>query len=158
VILRCSEWQDRLAVDDGNEAGFLTGQEFLDNDAAAGFTERISLQHVAYGALGLGLGLRNDNALAGGKAVRLDDDRRALFGNISERGFDFGEGSIAGRWDLVPRHEFFRKGLGAFQLRGIFLRTETAQTCSCKAVDDTGNKRRLGADDCQINVFFGRKF
>jgi hypothetical protein len=96
--------------------------------------------------VGLGKIHRHHHALAGGKAVGLDHDRRALGIDVGMGGLDLGEGlELRGR-DLVSRHEALGKVLGAFQLRGGFCRSEDAQVAGTEHVDDAGRQRRFGTD------------
>ena len=65
-----------VAVAQREERGFLAVEEFLDHDFAAGFAQAAAEHHVDR-RFGLGERLRHDHALAGGKPVGLDHDRRA---------------------------------------------------------------------------------
>ena len=54
-------------------------------------------------------------------------------------------------------HEILAEGLRALQLRGLCARAEAAQASIGEAVDDTGYKRRLGADDREVDGFLARE-
>ena len=75
VILRRGERQHRHSVTESEEAGLLAFEELLDDDGSAGCTEG-AVEAGVDGQLGLGSRCGNDDALAGGKAVSLDDDRK----------------------------------------------------------------------------------
>ncbi len=81
MILRGGERDGGLAVAQREEGGFLAVEEFLDHDLAAGFAETAGEHHVD-GVFGFGEVLRHDHAFAGGKAVGLDHDRRAVRAQI----------------------------------------------------------------------------
>ena len=69
------------AVAEGEEARLLADEAFLDDELGAGRPERAS-EHGVDRRLGFGDARRDDDALAGGEAVRLDDDRRAPLAHI----------------------------------------------------------------------------
>jgi hypothetical protein len=77
------------AVGDDDEAGLLAGHEFLDHHARAVgvvlHAQRVGAQHVVDGGMRLGQRHRHHHALAGGQAVGLDDDGRALGVDIGVR-------------------------------------------------------------------------
>ena len=74
-----------LAVGEGEEAGFLAVEEFLDHDLGAGGAEAIGDQRVIDRGLGLGEAHRDGDAFAGGEPVGFDDDRRAFAPRVSFR-------------------------------------------------------------------------
>ena len=75
MVLRAAERHDRRAVGQREEARFLAVHEFLDHHFGAGFAE-LAAEHVGERGLGLGAGLGDDHALAGGEAVGLEHDGR----------------------------------------------------------------------------------
>ena len=81
MVLRRAEGQRGLAVAQAEEARLLAVEEFLDDDLGAGVAEG-----AAEAGLDRGQRLverhRHRHALAGGEAVGLDDDRRALRADI----------------------------------------------------------------------------
>ncbi len=77
MVLRGFERQDMLAIDQGEIAGFLAGQEFLDHHLAAGGAE-LAGEHILSGGAGLHAGVSNNHALAGGEAIRLDHQGRGM--------------------------------------------------------------------------------
>jgi hypothetical protein len=70
--------QDVLAVDHDDEAGFLAVEKFLDDDAGACIAQLVAGQHVVDGGVRFFRRHGDDDALAGGQAVGLDDDGGAL--------------------------------------------------------------------------------
>ena len=76
-----------IAVSPSHSAKKLTSlavQEFLDHDFGAGRAEA-AVEHHGDGGFRLRQRLRDHHALAGGKAVGLDHDRRALLAHIGQR-------------------------------------------------------------------------
>ena len=65
------------AVEEGEEARFFADEEFLDHDLGAGVAEG-AVEAGVDGGVGSWRGRCDDDALAGGEAVGLDDDRRAV--------------------------------------------------------------------------------
>ena len=101
VVLRGRERQHVHAVRHDDEARFLALEEFLDHDHAARVAES-AREHALGRADGLFGAGGDDHALAGGEAVRLDDDRRALRadggrveGLARERGIARGRDAVA---------------------------------------------------------------
>ena len=74
VVLRGAEKEQVLPVGENEEARLLAGHEFLDDDARPRSLGEDRVQR----RLRLYDRLRDGHALAGGEAVGLDDDRRAL--------------------------------------------------------------------------------
>jgi hypothetical protein len=72
VVLRGRKRQHVVTVAQHEERGFLTGEEFFDDDTRV--AERDGEDRVDR-RLGLGERRRDDDALAGGEPVGLDDDR-----------------------------------------------------------------------------------
>ena len=77
-----------FAVHHDNEAGLLSLEKALDNDAGAGITEFVVGQHVMNGGLRLSQCHGNDDAFARRQTIGFDDDRCALLMNVVERRFD----------------------------------------------------------------------
>src|SRR5690606_542534 len=113
VILRRAEWQGGRAVAEAEEARFLAGQEFLHDDFGPRSAEGAAEAVVDRGER-LVLRHRHRYALAGGEAVGLDDDRRALVADIGFRGVGGGESAEGGGRDIVARAEILGEALGAF--------------------------------------------
>ena len=65
-----------------DEADFLAPQEFLDHDGMAGGAETAA-EHGRCRGDGRLMRLANDDALAGGQSVGLDDQRQALRPHIA---------------------------------------------------------------------------
>ena len=94
----------------------------------------------------------DDHALAGGQAVGLDDDRRALPAHpVGVEGLAR-ERRIGRGGNAVALQEFLGEGLGAFELRGGLARPEAAQAGGGEGVDDADHQRAFGADDGEADL------
>ncbi len=145
-----------LAVDHDDEAGLFAIEELLDHHPRPGVAEGIAGEHVTHGVLGFSQGHGDDHALAGRQAVGLDNDRCALFAQIGQRRFDFGEVLIVGGRDGVTRQEILGEGLRAFQLRGGSGGAEDVQPARAEQIDHAFDQRRFRSDDGQLHVGRGK--
>ena len=80
-----------FAVGQDVDAGLLAVEKLLDDDTGACFAHLVAGEHVADGHFGLAQVLRDHDALAGGEAVGLDDDRRTLGVDVGVGGGGVGE-------------------------------------------------------------------
>ena len=117
VVLRRGERQRVLAVAEREERGLLAAQEFLDHDLRAGSAEA-AVEHRVDGGQRLVERHRDDDALAGGKPVGLDDDRRALRADIAFRRRGIVEALVGGGRNVVVAAQILGEALRAFELRG----------------------------------------
>ena len=145
------------AVDHHDEARLLAREEILDHHARAGRAHRVADEHRVDGRVGLLARRRDDDALACGQPVRLDDDRRAALGDVRVRGVRVGERPVLRGRQAVPRHERLREVLRALELRGRLRRSEDAQARRAERVDDAGRERRLGPHDGQADLLAARE-
>jgi hypothetical protein len=138
------------AVGHHDEAGFLAVHELLDHHPRAALVvlhaQGVVGEHGVDGGVGFVQAHRHHHALAGGQAVGLDDDRRALGVHVGVGGGGVGEGLVLGRRDLVALQELLGEVLGAFELGGEPGRPEDRQAGGAEGVHDAGGQRRLGAD------------
>jgi len=145
------------AVAHHDVAGLLAVQVFLDHHACGRRTEGVRAEHVVQRLFGIGQGQRHHHALAGGQAVGLDDDRRAVRTHVGQCGSELGEHRIARGGNVVAVQEILGEGLGAFQLRGHRARAEDAQAGGAETVDHAGHQRHFGADHGEIDFLLARK-
>ena len=138
MILRIGEKTVAGAVHQCVNGAFDSLQEFLNDDAPAGFAENAEL-HGAVNGLGRGRGgFGNDHALAQGQAIRLDHE--GVFGRAAP-GLRFpavGKLPRFGRGDAVPPHEVLGENLRRFQPRGGGGGTEDALSRPLEGIDDSG--------------------
>ena len=114
-------------------------------------------QHHVDGGMRFVRGHGDDDALAGGQAVGLDDDRRALGVDVGVGRGRVGEGLELGGRNAVAGHEALGEILGAFELRGCLGRAEDAQAAGAEDIDDAGGQRRFRTDDGQVDVLARRR-
>ena len=93
------------------------------------------------------------HALAGGQAIGLDDDGRALLIDVGMGERRVGEGLVGSGRDLMPLHEGLGKGLRAFKLRRRLRRAEDAQATGTEVIDDAAGEWPFRADDRQRDLF-----
>ena len=152
VVLGGGHRKNVFAVDHHDEGGFLAVEEVLDHDAGAGVAEGVAFEHHVDRVMGFLFGHGDDYALAGGKAISLDDDRSALAADVGVGGFGIREGFVVGRRNIVTLHEGLGEVLGAFELRGGLRRAEDAQAGGAELVDDAGGERGFGTHDREGDV------
>ena len=134
VVLGGGERQHMLAVGHHDEARFLTVHEFFDDDprcAARVLNRELArLEDRIECRVCFVDGHRDDDALARGQAVGLDDDRRGLAFKMSvdirARCIDVGERPIARGRNVVTQHERLGEIFRRFKLRGSARRAEDA--------------------------------
>ena len=141
-VLRGLERVDRGAVGDREERDLGAVEVLLDDHplAPGGVVER-----------GLPV-LGDDDALAGGEAVVLDDVRRP---ELVEGGRDLpGRGAGAGGRGRHPGrlHHLLGERLGALEPGGLAGGAEAGDAAAGDRVGDTRDQRRLGADHDQVGA------
>ncbi len=151
VVLRRGKRQHIPTVRHHDEAQFLTRKKLLDDDFPAGGS-KLTCEHRPDGCECLFRRFRDDHALAGGEATRLDDDRSALSPHILGVEVLTREGRVGRGRNTMPTQEFLRIGLGAFQLRRAPARTETSQALSAELIDDSRDEGRFGSDDREVDT------
>jgi hypothetical protein len=154
VVLARGQRQRVRAVCHDDEARFLAFEEFLDHDARAGFAQPVLHQHQVYRGPCLGYRGRNHNPFAGGKAVGLDHDRRALLVDVSLGFACIRERRIFCGRQAMTHHELLGEILRGLELRCSAHRTEDFQARLLERVHDAGGERRFGTDDSEIDLFF----
>ena len=100
VVLRRGERQRRHAIAKRKERRLLAGEKFLDYDLAGGLAQTAAEHHVDRRVRG-GEVFGDDHALAGGKPVGLDHDRRAALADIGLSRFGGAETLVGGGGDAV---------------------------------------------------------
>ncbi len=150
VVLRGAEGQAGRAVDQHEERRLLAGHHLLDHHLGAGRAEAAA-EHVVDGLQRLGFGLRQDHALAGGEAVGLDHDRRAVFAHVGLGGLGVGEVAVARGGRAHGVADLLGEGLRRLQPRGRRRGPEDREARVAQHVGYAGGQRRLGADDHQVD-------
>ena len=151
MVLRGRQRQRRLAVGQAEEACFLAVQESFDHHFRAGRAEGagkavVDGGHCVVECHGHGY------ALAGGKPVRLDDDRCALLALIGLGRGGIGEPLVGAGRNIVAGAKVLGEPLGALQLRGRRRGSEDGKAGVAQTVRKTRHQRRLRADDDEPDV------
>ena len=134
MVLARRERQNVFAVHHDDETRFFAVEIVFDHDAGTGGTEFVAFEHIVHGAV-RGFNIhRDDDALAGGKAVGLDDDRRAFFVKIGVSLLGIRERFVVRRRNAVALHEGLGEILGAFQLCGFLRGAEDGKTFAAEDV------------------------
>ena len=90
-------------------------------------------------------------ALAGGQAVRLDDDGRAELGRKSLGGNGLPEAAIAPGRDAVLRTQVLGEALRAFEDRGVGARAERFDVGRIEAVDQARGQGRFRSHHDEVD-------
>ena len=145
-VLGGGKGEDRGAVGDAEDGGFGAVEVLLDDDAAARFGQ-------AGGGVGPGLVevVGDDDTLAGGEPVVLDDVRRAevveCVVDLLGRGADVG----ARRGDVGRGHDLLGERLAALQLGGGGGRPEDEEPGVAQDVGHAGDEGGFRADDDEVD-------
>ena len=124
----------------------------LRDHRVAGRAERAG-EHVERGDDGFFLRGADDDALAGGQAVRLHDDPALLPAQVVLRRLRIGEALVGRGRDLVGAAEILGEALGAFKLRRGLAGAEGLEARGFEIVGDARAQRRLGPDHDEIDLF-----
>ena len=141
-----------VAVDQREKARLLAGEEFLDDDLGPGRAEAALRRapHRPRACASATVG-GDDDALAGGQPVGLDDDRRALRGDIGLRRGGVGEAAIGGGRDALAGAEVLHEALRAFERGGRGVGPNAAMPAASSASTRPRDQRRLRPDDDEID-------
>jgi len=127
-------------------------EKFLDHHARPGGAEAPLGEHGVDGGVGLIARRRDHHALAGGQAVGLDHDRRALLGDIGLGLRRVLEAAMARRRQSMAHHEALGKILGGLELRRGAQRAEDLEAGVAEGVDDAFGERRFRPDHGEVDV------
>lgn len=151
VILSRRQRHDVFAVGKDKDTRFLTPEQLLDHDLRAGVAVGALDHDVINGGKSFVLIMANDYALAGGEAIRLDHDRRTVPVDEFLGGLRFVEPSIGRAGNAVTRTQVFHEPLGALDDRRPRGRTKHRKPRCLAKIGQTGDQRRLGADNDEID-------
>jgi len=157
VVLRGAELDRVRAIDEHEEACLLALEEFLDDDLVAGRAEGPLDHDVVDRRIGFVLGAAQDDALAGGESVGLDDDRRPVDADEFLGGDRLVEAPEDAGRDVVFLAQVLHETLGAFEARRGGRRPERLDPAYLKAVDDAGDQRAFRPDDDEVDFFPDRE-
>jgi len=86
---------------------------------AAGGAEFAAGEHVAHGGFGLGEGLGDDDAFAGGETIGFDDDGNRARAQVGEGGIDLAEERGGRGRNLVLQQNLLRENFGGFEAGAV---------------------------------------
>ncbi len=153
VILRRRQDPRAHAIGQDEERGLAPAQELLDDHPCSGAAEAAVDHHVPHGGLRLPAVGRDDDPLAGGQTVGLDDHRVAEaapaqhvkgVGRARARG-------VAGGGNAAVGHQALRKGLAGFDLGRRPGRAAGAAASGGQLVHEAGRQGALRTDDGQVD-------
>ena len=98
------------------------------------------------------IGLRDDDAFAGGEPIGLDDDGRAARMDIFLRGVGIAELRRRRGGDRIGGAEILGEALRAFELRGGLARPESLDAGFGQSIDQPGDERHLWPNDDEAHV------
>ena len=145
------------AVRDDDEGDLLSLEVLLDEHPPARLAE-LPVHHDRFDDL-LGLvraGADNDS-LAGGQPLGLDDQRKEELAGLQDAhrlGRRLGHLEPR-RGDPVPVHELLGEDLAPLELGGLLVGAEDAESAALEFVDDAEGQRQLRPDDGQVYAVFG---
>ena len=142
-----------FAIDQGEEARFLAGQKLFDHHLVSGLAKGSFGHDMIDGGESLVFAVRQDNALAGGQTIGLDNDRGAFFMDVFLGGVALVEGGVPGRGNIVTLAEVLHEYLRAFQLGRSSGGTESLDSLRFQVVDKTRDQRSFRTDDDEIDFF-----
>ena len=111
MVLGGGDRDGSFAVAEGEEGDLFAGEELLEDDLGLGGAEKDSGEHLGGGALGLEVGVADDDAFSGGQSGGFHHDRD---GEARQLGADVVEGGaerVLCGWDVVALHEGLGEGL-----------------------------------------------
>ena len=142
---------DGFAVGEAEDADLGAGEELLDDDFRAALAEDFVLHHGADGVFRGLAGLADEDALAQGKAVGLDDGGQGAGVHIGEGLFRVGEGLIGGGRDVIFFHEVLGEGFASLEDGGIFAGAEAGEAFGLQGVGHAEDQGVVGGDDDEID-------
>ncbi len=152
VVLAGRQRQEALAVAQADQRDLLALEPPLDHDPAGARAEAALLEEHRQRRLQLAFVRRNDHALAGREAVRLEHEAA-----LEAVGRAPGLVGVVGDLELrrrnaVALHELLGERLAAFDLGRLPARPEDAQPAQAELIHDAERQRQLGADDGQVDL------
>ena len=157
MILRARQRPDRVAVAEAQDAQLLALQELFDHHLVPGTAELLVDQHAFQRLFGFRLGPGQEHALSGRQAVGLDHDVEVHLLHVCLCSLEVSELAEPRGRNVVPHHEVFRVGLGAFHAGGPPGWSKASQASFPARGLDARHERSLRARDNQVHVMLGRE-
>src|SRR5450830_829963 len=141
------------AVAEDKQRHFGAGEELLDDNDVAGGAE-VARHEAAFDRRpGFGVIVADDDALAGGQAVGLDDQRvRAVGAEGGERRLEGLVAAVRARGHAALAHHLFGEDLAALELRRVAVGAEDGEAVLVEQVADAGHERRLRAHHREVDL------
>ena len=152
VILCGRHGLEVFAVYEGEHGNLRAGEELLDNDTRTGAAECAAVDRVLDRLDGFFLGHGNGNTLAERKAVRLDNDWRAVLLDVRDGIRRVLKNGVASGRNAVFLHQILGKGLAALNNSGVLARTEGTDACGLERVYHAECKRVVRCDHNEIRL------
>ena len=151
VVLRRGKRQSRLAVGQHQERGLLALEKFLDDNSLARHTEDPFFEEKPEGPFGLRLRIDDDDALARGQAIGLQDGRQSDRLERDARLVQRGRHRRAGGGNAMPATELFAVDLRCLDFGGEAARSEDRKVSLLELVDDSECQGQLRTDDGEVD-------
>src|SRR5208282_2960191 len=157
VILEHPERDRVLAVTQGEEGYFLAGQKLFDHHSLPGRPEPAATHRIVDGTdCRLAIGAYR-HALAQRQAVRLNDDRSTMVGDVTARRVCIVKRLIRGGRHARGLHHRFGERLAGLDLRGSPGRPENLYPRGSELVDDSRAQWIIGSHDDQVDLLLARE-
>src|SRR5580693_8055502 len=98
------------------------------------------------------MGVADDNALARGQAVGLDDQRQPLRAHVVLIEVCGREGGETCGWNAMAVEKILGEGFRTLEPRGAARRAKAAPIGRGEAVDDAGDQRSFGSYDGEVDI------
>ena len=128
-------------------------EELLDQHLGAGGTELVADEHIVNRRLCLVVRLGDDHALAGGEAVRLDDDGESVRRKCRLCLHGISEYFGLARRDACRVHDLLGEALGTFHARAGGDGTERLYPRLLQRVHEPDHQRGFGTDHDEVRFF-----
>lgn len=143
VVLARFHGDDRTAIAEDDETGFLAFEELLDDQAVAECVD---------GSLCLGFIVDNDDTFAGHEPVGLEHDGIIEAAQSAEGVFAIVDGLEAGGRDGVPGKEALGENLTAFEARRLCGGADDEPAGNAKLVHEAAYQGDLRADNGEVGI------
>ena len=146
-----------LAVREGQDADLGAGEELLNDDVLAALAEDLIRHHGLDGLLSLLPGLGNDDTLAQGQAVGLDDRRNGGGFQVPKGRVHIAEDLILRRGNAVLLHQILGEDLAALDDGGVGLGAEAGNALAVQGIHRPQDQRIVWGHNGVIDLILYRK-
>ncbi len=156
VVVRGGEALEPRTIADHHEGDLGSLEALLDENPIGGGAETAGDKELVQGRLEIVLGGDDENTLAGGQSVGLEDHRKTEAPRrprgVVRGSHDFGGGG----GDPMPEAEFLGEDLARLELGGGGHGSEEAQPATGEDIADAVGQGHLGSDHGEIDGELGR--